>query len=103
MSFSHLSITELVELQEMHGEVTVLDIRDPDSFASGHIAKAIHLTNGNVSEVLPTLDPSAAVVVCCYHGHSSQPVAQWLSEQGFEKVFSLDGGYTQWALTQPHR
>lgn len=103
MSFSHLSTTDLVELQKMHEEVMVLDIRDPDSFASGHIAKAIHLSNDNASEVLPTLDPSAALVVCCYHGHSSQPVAQWLSEQGFEQVFSLDGGYAQWALTQADR
>lgn len=103
MSFSHLSITGLAELQERDEEVTVLDIRDPDSFASGHIEKAIHLTNANVSELLPTLDPAAALVVCCYHGHSSQPVAEWLSEQGFERVFSLDGGYTQWAFTQSER
>ncbi len=32
-------------------------------------------------------------MIYCYHGNSSQGAADWLSEQGFSDVVSLDGGY----------
>ena len=36
------------------------------------------------------------VVVCCYHGISSQSVAQYLVAKGFSTVISLIGGYEGW-------
>lgn len=96
MSFYHLSVAELKDLRQ-NSDPTILDIRDPASFASGHIQGAIHLTDANAPHVLTQLTAADPVVVCCYHGHSSQPVAQWLVNQGFQRVYSLDGGYTEWA------
>lgn len=99
MSFQHLSVTELDRMMTDSTELTVLDIRDPVSFKTGHIEGAIHLTNDNVREHLAQMPAERPLVVCCYHGNSSQPVAQWLNEQGFEAVYSLDGGYSAWAMT----
>lgn len=97
MSFSHLSIDEFSAMRRREERLTVLDIRDPHAYAAGHIDAAIHLTQQNVETVLDSLSVPEPVVVCCYHGHSSQPVAQWLADRGFERVYSLDGGYTEWA------
>lgn len=36
------------------------------------------------------------LVVVCYHGISSQNAAQYLHEQGFDDVYSLDGGFQAW-------
>jgi thiosulfate sulfurtransferase len=41
------------------------------------------------------------VVVCCYHGNSSQSAAQFLVEQGFTEVYSLNGGFEQWKVSYP--
>jgi thiosulfate sulfurtransferase len=41
------------------------------------------------------------VIVCCYHGISSQQAAQFLIHQGFEEVYSLDGGFEAWRKDQP--
>ena len=101
MSFQHLSVDELKKMKSDSTPIAVLDIRDPVSFETGHIDGAIHLTNDNVQEHLAEMPADRPVVVCCYHGNSSQPVAQWLSEQGFETVYSLDGGYSAWAVTRP--
>jgi len=38
------------------------------------------------------------VVVVCYHGMSSQSAASYLNEQGFDDIYSLDGGYSAWSL-----
>ena len=44
-----------------------------------------------------------AMVVVCYHGHSSQQAATWLAGQGFAHVYSLDGGFTDWEHRHPQR
>ena len=46
-------------------------------------------------------DYEQPIVVVCYHGVSSQGAANYLIEQGFEDVYSMDGGFTQWALELP--
>ena len=40
------------------------------------------------------------VIVCCYHGNSSQAVARRFAEQGFADVSSLDGGYEAFAAAE---
>lgn len=79
----------------------VVDIRDETSFANGRISDALHLTNENLANFLREADPDMPVVVCCYHGHSSQQAAQFLVSQDFTQVYSLDGGFTQWQLQYP--
>ncbi len=32
----------------------------------------------------------------CYHGISSQGAAQYLINQGFDAVYSVDGGFEAW-------
>jgi thiosulfate sulfurtransferase len=36
------------------------------------------------------------ILVMCYHGISSQGAAQYLVNQGFEEVYSVDGGFEAW-------
>jgi len=99
-NFKHMQISELHQVltDETH---VVVDIRDPASFQSGHIPKAIHLSNDSLAEFLRTADFDAPVVVCCYHGISSQQAAQFLISQDFTEVYSLDGGFTDWQLQHP--
>jgi thiosulfate sulfurtransferase len=98
--FQRISIQQAQQLQQQSMAV-VVDIRDPQSFALGHIPGAIHLTNDNVAEFIEQTDKSLPVVVVCYHGNSSQPAAQFLVEQGFEQVYSMDGGFEAWKLQYP--
>ena len=96
-TFIHMQVLELVEVLDDDSHI-VVDIRDANSFANGRIKNAIHLTNENISDFLREADPDFPVVVCCYHGHSSQQAAQFLISQDFTQVYSLDGGYAQWQL-----
>ncbi|MBL2893588.1 thiosulfate sulfurtransferase GlpE, partial [Klebsiella pneumoniae] len=41
-------------------------------------------------------DFDTAVMVMCYHGNSSKGAAQYLLQQGFDKVYSVDGGFDAW-------
>jgi len=99
-SFKHMQVDELHAVLESKSHV-VVDIRDETSFSNGRITDALHLTNENLADFVRDADLDAPVVVCCYHGHSSQQAAQFLLSQDFTDVYSLDGGFTQWQLQYP--
>ena len=101
-SFKTLTVNELQPTLTKSNYV-VVDIRDAGSFANGRISGAIHLTNENISDFIREADPDAAVVVCCFHGISSQQAAQFLVSQDFTDVYSLEGGFTQWQLQFPEQ
>lgn len=98
--FSHLSVEDARSLIAARDPV-IADIRDPQSFAMGHMPEAIALTNENLAQFIQDTKPDTPVIVVCYHGVSSQSAAQYISTQGFSEVYSLDGGFTAWAQYQP--
>ena len=100
MAFEHLSITALQSLLN-EKSITLIDIRDQTSFLAGHIESALHIENHNVESFLASADRNLPLVVYCYHGNSSQGAADYFNQQGFEKTYSLDGGYTAWPANQP--
>jgi len=93
--FKHISPQETKE-KLGRSEIKVVDIRDPQSFELGHIPKSFHLSNGTMARFLTETNFTTPVVVCCYHGISSQQAAQYLIHQGFKEVYSMDGGFEAW-------
>lgn len=83
------------------GNVIIIDIRDPDSYRLAHIEGAIQLSIADMREFCLTINKSQPILVYCYHGISSQSVAQHLQDQGFLAVYSLMGGFEKWQ-THPH-
>lgn len=74
----------------------VVDIRDKDSFDAGHINGAVNLSNQNFEDFISNTEKNRSIIVCCYHGNSSQSAANFLTECGFLDVYSLNGGYEGW-------
>lgn len=99
-TFKHMSIEQLHEVMPENTHV-VVDIRDENSFHASHIPNAIHLSNDSLTEFLHNADMDKPVVVCCYHGISSQQAAQFLISQDFTEVYSLDNGFTGWEAAYP--
>ena len=83
------------------GSATIVDIRDPASYAMGHIPTALSLNEQNMDQVTDQLDKQKTLVVCCYHGISSQGAAGYLMSQGFKDVHSMIGGYEAWQQNYP--
>lgn len=96
--FKHISVQEVAENP---AAFTIVDIRDPQSFANGHMPQATHLSNDNFAEFLSATAKDQPVVVVCYHGISSQRAAEVIAAQGFETVYSMDGGFDAWQVSQP--
>ncbi|ABZ78757.1 Rhodanese domain protein [Shewanella halifaxensis HAW-EB4] len=97
-AFQHLSVSELIQMQQTSAELQIVDIRDAASYEAGHIDGAFNLNNENLAHYIGDADMDLPIVVVCYHGNSSQSAAAYLNEQGFDDVYSLDGGYSAWHL-----
>ena len=93
--FQHLSVHDAQQLLQ-HPETVLVDIRDPQSYAVAHAERAFHLTNDTMVAFMDEVDFEQPVLVMCYHGVSSQGAAQYLANQGYEQVYSVDGGFEAW-------
>lgn len=93
-SFKHIDIAGTKALQEQGAKI--FDIRDPQSFDNGHIQGAVHLSNDNLQQLVTETPVDSSVVIYCYHGISSQQAAQYFVSQGFNDVYSMDGGFEAW-------
>ena len=79
---------------------TVVDIRDRQSFELDHMENAHHVTGKNAKDFINKTKKDKPLLVYCYHGNSSQVAAQFFAENGFDDVYSLDGGFDMWRLNQ---
>lgn len=79
-------------------DFVILDVRERDAFANGHVPGAVHLPRGQlelrVNEILP--DPSVEILTICEFGKISTLAAATLRELGFERATALDGGMSAW-------
>lgn len=82
-------------------EAVFVDVRDPGSYAEGHIPGAINVTDGNISEFIGQADTSKHHIIYCYHGNSSRGGAAYFSDQGFSRIHSLTEGFTLWSTLFP--
>lgn len=101
LPFKRIDCQQALELIDQ-GAV-VADIRDEASFERGHISDARYLSNHNLQQFIEENDLDTPLLVCCYHGNSSQSAAAFLAERGFEEVYSIDGGFEAWQAQFPDR
>jgi len=76
----------------------ILDVRENEAYAAGHIPGAVHLPRGQlelrVNQAFP--DPSVEILTVCEFGKISTLAAATLRELGFRRVTALDGGMAAW-------
>ncbi|MGR5069906.1 MULTISPECIES: thiosulfate sulfurtransferase GlpE [Vibrio] len=97
--FQHIDVQGALTLLKQ-GDVRLVDIRDPQAFAVAHAESAFHLTNDSIVSFMNDVEFEQPILVMCYHGISSQGAAQYLVNQGFEQVYSVDGGFEAWQRAQ---
>ncbi len=78
-------------------DMLVLDVRDEDEFAEGHIPGSIHLPYGELPDRLGELPRDRAIAAICSGGKRSGLAASILQREGFERVVHVaNGGVGTW-------
>jgi rhodanese-related sulfurtransferase len=90
-----ISVTDAAVLRD-DGAV-VIDVREPDEWAAGHIPGAILIPLGELPSRIGDVPPNRPIVVVCRSGNRSAQARDILIGAGFPAVTSLDGGMTAWA------
>jgi rhodanese-related sulfurtransferase len=76
----------------------VLDVREPDEFAAGHLPRARHIPLKELEARLPEIAKfkDKPVVVTCRTGARSGSACRALKKAGFTQVHNLKGGVPAW-------
>jgi len=79
------------EFQQTEGAV-LLDVRDPEEFASGHIPGAVNIPREEIAkaqEIIP--DRQTPIFTYCYSGRRSDYAGITLKKMGYKSVRNIGG------------
>lgn len=84
-------------------DAVLVDVRKPEEVAEGMIEGAINIdyTDSGFVEKIRALDKTKSYFVYCKVGKRSAGAADEMEKLGFENVYVLDGGYTEWLRNDP--
>jgi molybdopterin/thiamine biosynthesis adenylyltransferase/rhodanese-related sulfurtransferase len=76
----------------------LIDVRERDEWDEGHLPGAAHVPRGHLESRIERAAPNKErpLIVYCASGSRSAFAAKTLEELGYEHVFSLTGGFTDW-------
>lgn len=83
--------------REENGErPTVLDVREPWEWESGHIEEATNVPLSHVKDEAAHLYPEKGgeIIICCATDHRSALAGKQLMDMGYTNVKYLSGGYS---------
>ena len=75
--------------------VLIVDVREPDEWATGHIAGSKHIPLGQLMVNQHKLDLKHEIIIVCRSGGRAGLACELLSEKGFN-VVNLTGGLLAW-------
>jgi rhodanese-related sulfurtransferase len=80
---------------ERRGELMLLDVREHDEWAAGHIEDSVHIPMGELAARQDELPADAPIVAVCRTGRRSAAVTEALKRAGYDAE-NLVGGVAEW-------
>jgi glyoxylase-like metal-dependent hydrolase (beta-lactamase superfamily II)/rhodanese-related sulfurtransferase len=77
-------------------DALVLDVREPNEYAEGHIPGAISVPQAELAMHLDEIPKERDVLVACRSGSRSLASARFLKALGYDRVVNLDQGTMGW-------
>ncbi len=82
-------------------KVRIIDVRTPNEFGQGHIKNAMNVDFFNqysFTSYFKKIDKKDPLYIYCRSGARSKKASHKLADMGFEKIYDLQGGYSNWKL-----
>jgi rhodanese-related sulfurtransferase len=80
---------------ELETNAWVLDVREDDEFADGHVPNVHHIPLGQLPDKFHLIPKEEKIFVICRSGARSQSGADYLIGQGYDAI-SVAGGTMGW-------
>lgn len=82
--------------ENREGSYTLLDVRQPNEYEEAHLPGAFLVPLPRLAESTEGLDPETPTIVYCAVGGRSRMAGRLLLQQGFKKIYHLQGGIEAW-------
>ena len=93
-----ISSQTLISLSN-NDEAFIVDLRDSDSFDSGHITNSKNIPSNDLIRRSNEINhKNKVIVLVCDMGSVSPNAGESLMKEGFENIFILRGGINQWKM-----
>lgn len=92
----NISADELHQRLQRREKLTVVDVREPDEFRSGHIPGAVNVPLSQLESGAKKLEPEAETVLICRSGSRSATAFHRLKRMGFTDLKNMPGGMLAW-------
>lgn len=89
-----IDVAELARLRA-EGDVTLVDVREPDEYDAAHVPGAALIPLGTVPERIADVPTEGTVYVICAKGGRSYRAAEFYRSKGLEAV-NVAGGTSAW-------
>jgi rhodanese-related sulfurtransferase len=101
MEWAMLTMLPTVREVDIHAmasadDTLLLDVREPEEYARGHVPGAINLPQADLASRLDEVRRDRPVATICQGGFRSLRAAQFLMQRGFVDVVSVKGGTAAW-------
>lgn len=91
-----IAVRDLKAKLDAREPLTLIDVRQPEEFKSGHVAKARSLPLPTLATSLDGLEKDSTIYCICLSGSRSQTACDLLQRQGFTNVTNVSGGMSAW-------
>mgnify|MGYP003956387653 CR=1 FL=1 len=97
-----ISVKQVLARRAAGEDIVIVDVREKNEWAAGHVKGAIHLGKGILERDIEKVIPSAKtdVVLYCGGGYRSALAADSLLRMGYLSIFSLAGGWRAWLASR---
>ena len=93
-AYNEIDSTKTVELIGETKNTLVIDVRDADAYAEGHLTNAINIPFDEFEEKIADLEgyKDQTIVLICNTGNKSGKAGKMLVDKGFTKVYNAEDG-----------
>ena len=93
-AYNEIDSTKTVELIGETKNTLVIDVRDVDAYAEGHLTNAINIPFDEFEEKIADLEgyKDQTIVLICNTGNKSGKAGKMLVDKGFTKVYNAEDG-----------
>lgn len=98
-------VSRKAALKHLKGGATVIDVRSPGEFQSGHLEGAINVPLNEIGERISqhALNKNQVLLVHCLSGTRSGVARRILKQRGYAKVFNLGSYFRAKSIVQANR
>ena len=94
-----ITLEAFIEKMKHDPKLTIVDVREADEYEANHVPGAVNIPLSEIDTRQSELDKNASIYLICQTGRRSGIAGIELKENGFNQVYNVIPGMTEWTKT----